>query len=212
MANPKTGRARTPEAKAARRRALLEAGLALFFEQGFAQARMEEIARRAGVSKGTAYLYFESKEALFVGIVEEMALPRIEALEKAARTDLPLAELLPRMMKVAANFVRYSPMPRIAKILIGEGGQFPGLLTIYRERVIDRMLSLLAGLIARAHARGEIQAEDPELVARWVVAPVLFSAIWTVTFGRYTQAELDVEAFLTLHGHLALQALTGRSA
>lgn len=204
-------RARSPEAKAARRKALLDAALDVFFEQGFAAARMETIARSAGVSKGTAYLYFDSKEALFRAIVEEVALPRIQALEKAAEVPLPLAEHLPSMMKLAANFVQYSPMPRIAKVLIGEGGQFPELLRFYHEKVIARGLGVLTRLLEAARARGEIRVEDPALTARWVIAPVLFSALWQVTFARHAAAELDVEAFLAQHARLALRALSQNS-
>ncbi len=201
-------RARSPEAKAARRERLLAAALDAFFDQGFAAARMDDIARRAGVSKGTLYLYFASKEEMFHAIIDTVAQPRLESMERTLDTSAGLLASLPHMMELAADYVAHSPMPRIAKILIGEGNQFPALLQEYRTRIIDRLMGTLTRLIEHAAERGEIVTTDAALTARLVVAPIIFSFLWQVSFGQHTNAPLDVPALLKLHGEMLVRTLS----
>lgn len=205
-------RARTPEAKSERREQLLDAALDSFFKQGFAAARMEDIARRAGVSKGTLYLYFASKEDIFLAIIDSVARPRLESLEQIVDQSTGLLETLPQIMQLATHYVEHSPMPRIAKILIGEGNHFPTLLQEYRSRIIDRLLGALTRLIDQAGQRGEIVGVDPALTARLVVAPIIFSSLWQVTFGQHTKAPLDIPALLALHSDMLVRALSPKES
>jgi AcrR family transcriptional regulator len=213
-------RARSQQDKQARRTKLLDAALDRFFEKRFAAARMEDIARAAGVSKGTAYLYFSSKENMFHAIIEAIALPRVSLIRQALESAPSATQALTSLLLVGANLAQYSPMPKIVKILISEGNQFPHLLEEYRTRVIDQLLAALTRLLEKAHASGELHAPQPELTAKLVIAPIIFSAIWQITFARLDDSEsglqaanktsLDIKMFLTLHTELLLKALTPR--
>ena len=200
-------RARSEEAKDTRRQALLDAALNEFFERGFAAARMDDIARRAGLSKGTLYLYFDSKEALFASLIEVFALPNVEQLEAAAATATGAADAIRAMVRLAPVLVRESPVPKIAKILISDALAFPDLVAAYRKTVIERVLSIIAGLLQRAHDAGEISIRDPHLTARLIVAPVMLSAIWRVVFERDAEARLDIDALFAVHEEMLMRGL-----
>ncbi|BAN68987.1 TetR/AcrR family transcriptional regulator C-terminal domain-containing protein [endosymbiont of unidentified scaly snail isolate Monju] len=141
-------------------------------------------------------------------IIEAVAQPRIEAIERALDTAPGLLDMLPRLMRLAANLAQYSPMPKIAKILIGEGNQFPTLLQEYRSRVIDRLLVALTRLIERARQQGEIVVTDPGLAARLIVAPVVFCVPWQISLGQHPQARMDIPALPELHGQMLNRALS----
>lgn len=201
-------RARTDQAKDERRQAFLAAALDEFFERGFAAARMDDIAKRAGLSKGAIYLYFDSKEALFTELIESIAVPNIERVITVVDTVPSATEALQGAMAIAPQIVRQTPLPRIAKILIADAGAFPDVVRGYRRNIVDRGLAAIAALLERGAAAGEFEVEDPQLTARLVVAPMIFSAIWTVVFEIDPEARLDVEALFKLHERMLLRALS----
>lgn len=201
-------RARTHEAKDARRLALTEAALDEFFERGFSAARMDDIARRAGVSKGTLYLYFDSKEALFAALVEAYAAPNVERLAEVAAHAPTASAAIQGMVRLAPHIIRTSRAPRLMKILVGDAHSFPELVRRYRRRIIDRVLETIAATLRRAHEAGEVVVEDPELTARLVIAPIAFSALWHVVFGADRDAAVDLDRLFELHGRMLEAALT----
>lgn len=200
-------RARTDEAKDLRRRSVLTAALDEFFERGFAAARMDDIARRAGVSKGALYLYFDSKDDLFRSLIEEFAAPNVDRLEAAAASAPDAKGAIRALLTLAPTLIRTSPIPKIAKVLIGDAASFPDTVTIYRKRVIERALRIITAVLAKAKSKGEFEIDDPKLTARLIVAPVIFSAIWRVVFEHDESARVDLEALFALHEKILLKAL-----
>ncbi len=201
-----TRRARSEQAKVERRQVILDAALEAFFESGFSAARMDDIARRAGLSKGTLYLYFDSKEDVFVQLLESLALPNVERFEELANSDLAVRDVLQGLMSVTAHMVRRSPLPFALKILLAESGAFPEVVQTYRENVIDRVLAAITLLLERASERGEIEVDDSRLAARLVVAPVIFSAIWRAVF-ETEDAPVDLEGLFALHAETLTRGL-----
>ena len=203
-------RARTSHAKDVRRTELLDAALAEFFESGFSAARMTDIASRAGVSKGTLYLYFDSKEALFRALIETFAIPNIEMLEAAAAQFGGGLGALKMIIRMAPTIVRESPVPKIAKVLVADSTNFPEIVSEYRQTVVERMLGMMAGLLARAHDAGEIEIGDPALTARIVVAPIFFSAMWRVVFEQDGKSKVDLDALFALYEDMLMRALRAK--
>lgn len=192
-------RARTPQAKEDRRKALLQAALDEFYEKGLTAARADDIAERAGLSKGTLYVYFKSKEDLFKALIENLTTPKLALLENIVRETTSIETSLNRFSQLIPAIVRYSDMPKLMKILIGESQQFPDIVRLYRTNVLERVLGLLARMIKMAQERGEIRVEDPAIAARLLISPVLFSGIWQAVFAAGDKAPLDVERLIATH-------------
>jgi AcrR family transcriptional regulator len=205
---PKPPPARWRRRKQARPQEILEAALAVFAEKGFAAARMEDISRRAGVTKGTIYLYFDSKEALFKGLVRESIAPAIEdTLAKARQFDGPAPALLRLALNAIAGFVTTSNRVVLPKIIIADAGNFPELARFYREEIITRGLGLFEAVIARGVAAGEFRAVDPGHVARLCIAPVLLAAFWRTTFAAFDAVPYDHAAMIQTHIDILLRGL-----
>ena len=201
-------RARSIEAKVDRHQALMAAALDTFFEHGFAASRMEEIASRAGVSKGALYLYFDSKEALFKALIEHLAIPNLERIEAIAAAAPSVADALRGLAAYAPTMIRHSNVPRLMKVMIGDSHLFPGIIADYRLRVLDRVLRALTLILDRANSRGEIATQNPALTARLVIAPMLFAGIWQAVFGGAPDAEVDLEAMFAMHVDFIIKALS----
>jgi len=201
-------RARTDDAKDERRQAMLAAALEVFVEKGFAAARMDDIARAASLSKGTVYLYFPSKEDLFEAVLRNVALPNVEHMEGLMRDAPSVSVALDGVAQFVPHLIRETRLPQIMKLLISESGTFPQIVQAYREDVLDRLLVAVAGLLARAHEAGDIDAPEPMLAARLVAAPIAFSALWSVVFEVDPKARVDLEALIALHVRHLKKALT----
>src|SRR5262245_37923422 len=142
--------------KDARPAEILDAALDLFAERGFAATRMDDVAARAGVTKGTVYLYFKTKEELFKALVRAELLPNLAAVEQAAGTE-PAADLLERLVHMWTERVLPSRVGVLPKLIIAEAGNFPELAKFYLHEVIHRGLALVRGVIARGVAAGEFR-------------------------------------------------------
>lgn len=182
---------------AARREAILGAALDEFSARGFAAARLDDVARRAGVAKGTIYLYFADKETLFQELVRSMLTPLIGHFETLAATEMPFPALADRLVDIAAREVIGSRRRDIIRLIISEGPRFPAIADFYYREVLSRVLSALRAILQRACDRGELRhrglAEFPQLLA----APVLVGIVWNSLFE--TQAPLDAGAMLKAH-------------
>lgn len=200
-------RARTDGAKDKRRLVLLEAALEEFFQSGFKAARMDDIARRAGLSKGTLYLYFESKDDLFKSIVETFAMPNVERVEAMAANAPGGVEGIRQIAQFAPVLIRHSRVPKLMKILIGDSTAFPETVRSYRTEVLERLIAVLANALSRSHAAGELHVPDPALTARLVIAPIALSGIWHVLFGDDPDAAVDLELLFQLHVDMLERAL-----
>jgi len=191
-----------------RPREICAAALDVFAEKGFAAAKLEEIARRAGVSKGTLYLYFEDKEQLFRAVVRQTIAPNIDAV-KAALTaaDLPFAEtirqFLPRFAMIATNL----PVGAVAKMVIGESRNFPELAKVWHDEVVSKALGMVGGLVVRGQERGEVRPGDPRLYAFSLMGPMVLGVLWRETLQPVGGAPLDLEALARQHAEAVLAGL-----
>jgi AcrR family transcriptional regulator len=199
--------------KDARPGEVLEAALEVFAEKGFAMTRMEDVAARAGVSKGTVYLYYPSKEALFEAMVRAAILPNLTRLESlAAGYDGPALDLLHRFFAVLLQVLETPRLIAIPRLVIAEARTFPELALFYRREVVDRGLALIEGILRRGVERGELRPVDPAATARLCVAPFLLAAIWKATFDPLQDAKpLDARGLLDTHLATLTHALAAQT-
>jgi AcrR family transcriptional regulator len=156
---------------------IIKAALEVFGECGLANARLQDIAERAGVSKGTIYLYFPNKEELFREMIRQTAVAKIERAEKAETSGSPTRQLVASMRAYWA-FVRSPVFSTIYRLVLGELHQFPDLATFYAEEVVARGQRLLCGIIRRGVDTGEFRQIDPMVAARMLVALTIMNGIW----------------------------------
>ncbi len=198
---PKRGRA---EKSAARREAILAAALDEFSAQGFAAARLDDVARRAGVAKGTIYLHFRDKEALFQELIRSVLSPLVGTIETVARTDAPLAAVAERIVDVFVREVYGTRRKDVIRLIITEGPRFPKLAEFYYREVLSRVIRAVRGLVRHAIDRGEIESDAILRFPQLLVAPGLVAIIWSGLFDRFEP--LDVRALMQAH----LDLLFGR--
>ena len=196
--------------KDARPQELLAAALDLFVERGYASTRLEDVAKRAGVSKGTLYLYFTNKEELFKAVVRNSIVPAIGAAEDSiAGFDGSSADLLRLVVQDWWDQLGNTKASGIIKLVMAEAGNFPDLALFYREEVIDRWTRMTTGMLERAIARGEFRPLDVNIMTQVLIAPLLMLVTWKHSIGPCCDpADLEPRAFLaafldvTLHGLL----------
>lgn len=204
-------RAQSRRRKDTRPAELLDAALEVFAEKGFAAARMEDIAARAGAAKGTVYLYFPGKEAVFEALVRSAVIPNLERAEAlAAAHEGPVEPLLRQLMATLGGVIRDSRLVVLPRLLIGELYKFPELARFYRREVIERGLGLIARLHRRGVEQGEFRPQDSAAVARLVVAPVLLMAVWRTVLAPHGAEPFDPEPVLEAHVDTLLHGLKGR--
>src|ERR1700680_425186 len=160
-----------------RHQQIIEAALEVFGECVLANARLQDIANRAGVSKGTIYLYFPNKEELFREMIRQTAVAAIEWGEKTVGQGTPTEQLSPAM-RAYGKFVRSPVFSTIYRLVLGELHQFPDLAKFYADEVVARGLKLLSGIIRQGVATGEFREIDPMIAARMLVALTIMNAIW----------------------------------
>jgi AcrR family transcriptional regulator len=193
--------------KEARPDEILAAALASFAERGFAATRLEDVAARAGISKGTLYLYFKGKEELFEAVVRATLLPNIERLEVMAATfEGPSAVLLERLLLTFAAVVD-SRVGAIPKLVIAEAGNFPDLARFYLDEVVRRGLRLIGTILRRGIGSGEFRPIDVDHAVFCVIAPMLIAALWKNSLEPHDEAPLDVHALVRAHLDLLLRGL-----
>jgi AcrR family transcriptional regulator len=194
---------------------LLDAALALFVEKGFAATRSEEVARRAGVSKGTLYLYYPSKEELFKAVVRQNLTHLIdEGAGLLGRFDGPSAELLRRLLGLWWERFAVTPAAGIHKVMLSEVRNFPELAQFYVDEVIAPAQRLFAGLVQRGIDRGEFRPLPVDEAALALMAPVIFLSLHRHSFGACPVRgdELDPAAILRTQIDLVLGGLLARPA
>ena len=199
--------------KEARPQEILEAALSVFAEKGFAATRMEDIAQRARVSKGTIYLYFESKEAVFKALLHETIAKRFSLLAELAREHHgPVAPLIAEILRQLGQFIATSDLVVLPKIVIAEAGNFPDLARIYREEVVERGMKLFAGLLQTGIQRGEFRKVPLQHTIRLCVAPLLLAAIWRTTFAAMDTEPYDYKGLIEAHIETLLRGLAPKGA
>lgn len=186
--------------KEARPGEIVAAALEVFAEKGFAAARLEDIAARAGVSKGALYLYFETKQDLFRAVVRDAVAPNIAAVEATVATvEAPFATIARMLLARVAEVLSSTRLGSVAKMVIAESGNFPDLARIWHEDVVSRALKIATTLIERAQARGEVRAGDPRTHAFSLVGPLLMGVLWREVLVPAGAAPIDLRAVAEQH-------------
>lgn len=196
---------RRPEARPAE---ILAAALEVFAERGFQAARLEEVAKRAGVSKGALYLYFETKADLFRAVVTDAISPNIERVKAMASAEVPF-EMAVRMGigMMARTVVADRRISGVVKLVIAESRNHPELATIWHETVVQPGIALMSGLIAAAQARGEVRSGDPRLFAFGLMGPMVLSMVWRETFEPVGAEPVDVVKLADQHLDTVLKGM-----
>ena len=193
----KTARAGKRETQSiARREAILAAALDEFAARGFEAARLDDVAKRAGVAKGTIYLYFRDKESLFQELIRTTLTPIAGILEGLGTVYVPVAILSERIVDMFVREVYETRRKDVIRLILSEGRRFPQIAEFYYREVLSRIIAAVRALMRRAAARGEVPAglvDFPQLVA----APGLIAIIWGGLFDRFEP--LDVRAMMKTH-------------
>jgi AcrR family transcriptional regulator len=200
----KPTRARKVE-PAVRKKAILDAALIVFSECGFEAARLDDVAARAGVAKGTLYLYFDDKEQLFEEVLRSAVSPVLKRLSAfATASDMPVAKVLDGLFSVFESEVLGTKRKFLIRLIIAEGPRFPRIAEFYYRNVIARIMPLIAKVAERALERSEFSTDAYARYPQLIAAPLLLAVIWDALFATFKP--LDVTDFLRAHR----QALTGK--
>src|SRR6516165_7696398 len=180
-----------------RRKSILDAALDEFAARGFAAARLDDVARRAQVAKGTIYLYFRDKESLFQELVRSMLSPLVGTIEAAALRDLPIRAVVETIVDLFVNEIYGTRRKDVIRLMIAEGPRFPALAEFYYREVIARVLPVVRARLTLAVERGELPHNALARFPQLLVAPALVSIMWNALFGRL--APLDVRELMRAH-------------
>jgi TetR/AcrR family transcriptional regulator len=190
---------------------LLEAALDLFVEKGFAATRVEEVAARAGVSKGTLFLYFPSKEDLFKAVVRENLVTTVtQGAAEAAQFQGSSGELIEWLMLQWWHRYGATKASGISKLVMSEASNFPDLAAFFQSEVITPAHALVRNVLQRGMERGEFRPVNLELALHSVMAPLLFLVMWKHSMGPCcpSHEQIDPEAFISQHAQLMARGLS----
>ena len=187
---------------------IIEAALTVFSEKGFAAARLDDIAARAGVSKGALYLYFETKQDLFRAVVRETIAPNLAVVAGfIGQSQLPFGDLIRLVFARIAEVVTEGKLGAVAKMVIGESRNFPELAKVWHEDVVSKMLDAVCGAVAAAQARGEVRPGDPRLFVMSLAGPLLMGVLWREVFVPIGAAPIDLKALLAQHAEVVVSGM-----
>ena len=209
-----TVRAKHARRKEARPRELLDAALDLFVAKGFAATRAEEVAAKAGVSKGTLFLYFKSKEELFEAVVRENISNRInEGLAELASFEGSTAEALRFAMFEWWNRVGDTKASGITKLVMSEASNFPTIAAFYQDNVVKPGHLLIRSILQRGIDRGEFRTLDMNYAVYSVIAPLIFLTMWNHSIGTCcADMPLDPVSFINSQADIVIQGILAPSA
>ena len=209
--SPRRPKPRWQRRKEARPAEIVAAALEVFVERGFAATRLEEVARRAGVNKGTVYLYFPSKEALFKAVVRETIVPVIAQGEALAQSFTGSArDLVERLVREYWRLVGETALAGIPKLMIAEATNFPELARFYYEEVAVRGHRLMAGVLERGVKSGEFRKMDVQFAAKIAMAALMHAAVVRRSFANCMPEGFDVGTYLDTHIDIYLHGITNR--
>jgi AcrR family transcriptional regulator len=198
--------------KEARPGELIDAAIEVFAEKGFSGSRLEDVARRAGVSKGTAYLYFPNKEALFKAAIHEVVVTRIAMGEREVEEWRGSSEeLLRQVLGHWAQVIR-SRQGGLLKLIVAEARNFPDLAAWYHTEVGERGHRLLMAVLRRGVEREEFRPSDVEAMAAVIACPMAFRAIWQHSLGCYEALPVSDERFYETYFDMMVAGLRAPSA
>lgn len=198
--------------KEARPAELLAAALDLFVERGFAATKLDDVAARAGVSKGTLYLYFASKEELFKAVIQQGILPVLaQGEEMLAQHQGDARTLMQDLMRRWWELIGSTPLAGVPKLMISEAGNFPEVARYYHENVIQRIHDLLGNVLRAGIETGEFRPVNVESAIDVIVSPMLMLAIWQHSMAPCSCGGMeDPEIYMNTNIDLLLNGLTVR--
>ena len=205
------GKPRWQRRKDARPEEILAAALDVFVERGFARARLEEVARRAGVTKGTIYLYFKSKETLFKAVVRGTIVPVIAQGEALAQSFTGSArDLVEQLVRSYWTLVGETRLAGIPKLMMAEAATFPALTKFYYDEVVTRGHRLMAGVIERGIQNGEFRPVDVTVAAKLAMSPLMHAVVARHAFASCMPEAFDVKKYLDTHIDLYLHGIANQ--
>jgi len=185
------------------------AAFAAFAEKGYAATRVDDVAKRAGVSKGLLYLYFKTKEELFKAVVRSFVIPRVDALTATIDTsELSAEEFLRGPFLDFARKLPGSPVAVVIRLMIAEGPKHPDLVNFYWENVISRGLAAINELLERGVANGEFRRTRVNEMPHLVIMPVVFSVVFKLLFAEQS---LDSDALIETHIDMLIDHMKGET-
>ncbi len=185
-----------------------------FFQKGFHATRLEDIAKQAGLSKGILYLYFENKEAIFLALIERLALGNVQKLTQLLNNFDKTEQSIEKIFKGFFDEITYilvdTQLPKLIKIMIGDSQNFPIIVEHYKQNVINVALSQLALFLEKAHQKKLLNVPGPMLTAQLIIAPFILSVLMQVLFfGEDKQADrARIQALLQVHQKILMNYLT----
>lgn len=194
--------------KDARPAEILEAALEEFGSRGFAAARLEDIARRAGCTKGTIFLYFQNKEELLKALARHFVLPRIALAEQLVEQHQGTSrDLLIKLLHARWEGMTKTAGSRMPKLVFSEAGNFPEVARFYHDEIIARSHALVERVLRAGIASGEFRELDVPNVARAAVAPILMGALWKHSFAPHMPETSDMQPFFETSLDLLLRGI-----
>jgi AcrR family transcriptional regulator len=180
-----------------RRDAILAAALDEFATRGFAATRLDDVAKRANVAKGTIYLYFADKETLFQELIRAQLSPVVGGVIHASHADIPLRQFAKQLIEVFVREVLGTRRKDVIRLVITEGPRFPKLAEFYYREVIARVLEAVRALLRRAVERGELKDDSLVRHPQLLAAPGIMAIVWSGLFERFEP--LDVRSLMQAH-------------
>lgn len=194
--------------KDARPQEIIDAALTLFTQRGFAATKLDEVAKLAGVTKGTVYLYFDSKEELFFSAIREMVVPMLELGEsRVASFEGSATELLKALTHSWVEKLLERKGVCLTKVMLSDGNQYPEIAAFYHQEVVLRGRRLFASVLDKGVASGEFRPMDTMLAARNLIAPILLYHIWLHSFAAFESSDMTPRDYVDFHLNLQLNGL-----
>jgi AcrR family transcriptional regulator len=206
---PDKTNARWRRRKEARPDEILKAALECFAERGFAATRLDEIAARAGVTKGTLYLYFRSKEEIFKSVVRKEIVVNLDNLATiAADQSKSGTDLLKQLLQIQTRILSSSQVSALPKLILAEGGNFPEIAQFYFDEVASRGFEIVSGILQRGIDRGEFRQVNVEDAVKCIIAPLLLVVIWKHSVQPFTKKKIEIDSLFQTHLELILRGLS----
>jgi AcrR family transcriptional regulator len=185
---------------------ITDAAMAAFAEKGYAATRVEEVAKRAGVSKGLLYLYFKTKEDLFKAVIRNFVSPRLDALiGNIEDSNLTAEQFLRGPFLDFAKTVPNSPARILIRLMVAEGPKHPDLIAWYWENVVSKGLQAIRSVLEKGVRNGEFRHSALDDFPQLLISPILFSTVWTTLFDPHQK--LDTDGFMESHIDFVLHSI-----
>lgn len=187
---------------------MVAAALEVFAERGFAAARLEEVARRAGVSKGALYLYFETKEDLFRAVVKDTIAPNLERVTGLTAIEAPFEPTVRAIFTLLAQRVASDRrVSGVVKLVIAESRNLPELAVIWHENLVAPAVGLASKLIQAGQKQGVVRDGDARYFAMGLMGPILLGALWRETFEPIGAEPVRIDRLIAQHVETCLKGM-----